>query len=295
MFSIIGIVVVFGAVIGGFLMEKGKMPVLVQPAELLIIGGSALGTLLVANPLPLIIKIFKSLLGVIGGSRFSPAYYLESVKMLFDIFQFARKSGMAKLEEDIENPQKSALFSKYPALMKDHHILDFVCDTLRTSVAGVVAPHDLDALVEADIDIHHHASSAPVRSLTTVADALPGLGIVAAVLGIVITMGALGGPPEQIGEKVAAALVGTFLGILLSYGVVGPLAANLEKLIDAESEYYQVLRAGLMAFAKGMAPMIAVEFARRAIPHEMRPTFKEMEATCKGKGAAPAGNAAKAA
>jgi chemotaxis protein MotA len=295
MFSIIGIVVVFGAVIGGFLMEKGKMPVLVQPAELLIIGGSALGTLLVANPLPLIIKIFKSLLGVIGGSRFNPAYYLESIKMLFDIFQFARKSGMAKLEEDIENPQKSALFSKYPALMKDHHILDFVCDTLRTSVAGVVAPHDLDALVEADIDIHHHASSAPVRSLITVADALPGLGIVAAVLGIVITMGALGGPPEQIGEKVAAALVGTFLGILLSYGVVGPLASNLEKLIDAESEYYQVLRAGLMAFAKGMAPMIAVEFARRAIPHEMRPTFKEMEATCKGKGAVPAGKSAKAA
>lgn len=302
MFSIIGIVVVFGAVIGGFLMEKGKMPVLVQPAELLIIGGSAVGTLLAANPLPLIIKIFKSLLGVIGGSRFTSAFYLETIKMLFDIFQFARKSGMAKLEEDVENPEKSALFSKYPALMKDHHILDFVCDTLRTSVAGVVAPHDLDALVEADIDIHHHASSAPVRSLTTVADALPGLGIVAAVLGIVITMGALGGPPEQIGEKVAAALVGTFLGILLSYGVVGPLAANLEKMIDAESEYYQVLRAGLMAFAKGMAPMIAVEFARRAIPHDMRPTFKDMEATCKGKGAAaaagkapPAGKTAKAA
>jgi chemotaxis protein MotA len=296
MFAIIGIVVVFGAVIGGFLMEKGKMPVLVQPAELLIIGGSALGTLLVANPLPLIIKIFKSLIGVIGGSRFTAAYYLESIKMLFDIFQFARKSGMAKLEEDVENPEKSALFSQYPALMKDHHILDFVCDTLRTSVAGVVAPHDLDALVEADIDIHHHASSAPVRSLTTVADALPGLGIVAAVLGIVITMGALGGPPEQIGEKVAAALVGTFLGILLSYGVVGPLAANLEKMIDAETEYYQVLRAGLMGFAKGMAPMIAVEFARRAIPHDMRPTFKDMEATCKGKGAAaPAGKAAKAA
>jgi chemotaxis protein MotA len=175
--------------------------------------------------------------------------------------------------------------------MKDHHILNFICDTLRTAVAGVVAPHDLDALIEADIEIHHHASSAPVRSLTTVADALPGLGIVAAVLGIVITMGSLGGPPEQIGEKVAAALVGTFLGILLSYGVVGPLAANLEKSIDAETEYYQVLRAGLMAFAKGMAPMIAVEFARRAIPHDMRPTFQDMEATIKNKGksAAPAG------
>lgn len=288
MFSIVGIVVVFGAIIGGFLMEKGKMPVLVQPAELLIIGGSAFGTLLVANPLPLVMRIFKSLLGVIGSSRFTAAFYLESLRMLFDIFQFARKSGMAKLEEDIENPEKSVLLSKYPNMSKDHHILHFVCDTLRTAVAGVVAPHDLDALIETDIDIHHHGISAPVRSLVTVADALPGLGIVAAVLGIVITMGALGGPPEQIGHKVAAALVGTFLGILLSYGVVGPLAANLEKSVDAESEYYQMLRAGLMAFAKGMAPMIAVEFARRAIPHEMRPTFKDMEATCKGKGAAAA-------
>jgi chemotaxis protein MotA len=286
MFSIIGIVIVFGSVIGGFLMEKGKMPVLLQPAELLIIGGSALGTLLVANPLPLIVKIFKSLIGVMGGSPFSAALYLESLKMLSDIFQFARKSGIAKLEEDIENPEKSAVFAKYPKLVKDRHVLHFVCDTLRTAVSGVVAPHDLDALVEADIEIHHHESSAPVRALSTVADALPGLGIVAAVLGIVITMGALGGPPEQIGEKVAAALVGTFLGILLSYGLVAPLAANLEKIIDAESQYYQMLRAGLMAFAKGMAPMISVEFARRAIPHDVRPTFKDMETACKGGGIA---------
>lgn len=283
MFAIIGIVVVFGSIIGGFLMEKGKMPVLMQPAELLIIGGSAFGTLLVANPLPLIKRIFRSLFGVIGGSRFTSGFYLESLRMLSDIFQFARKSGMAKLEEDIENPEKSVLLSKYPKMSKDHHILHFVCDTLRTAVAGVVAPHDLDALIETDIEIHHQGISAPVRALMTVADALPGLGIVAAVLGIVITMGALGGPPEKIGEKVAAALVGTFLGILLSYGFVGPLAANLEKTMDAEAEYYQMLRAGLMAFAKGMAPMIAVEFARRAIPHELRPTFKEMEATCKGK------------
>ena len=233
---------------------------------------------------------------MLGGSRFTSEFYLESIKMLSDIFQFARKSGMAKLEEDIEKPEKSVLLSKYPQMIKDHHILHFVCDTLRTAVAGVVAlPHDLDALVEADIEIHHHASSAPVKALITVADALPGLGIVAAVLGIVITMGALGGPPEQIGEKVAAALVGTFLGILLSYGVVGPLASNLEKSIDAESEYYQVLRAGLMAFAKGMAPMIAVEFARRAVPHDMRPTFQKMEATIKNKGAAAPAEAAKAA
>ncbi|HYA17800.1 MAG TPA: flagellar motor stator protein MotA [Bryobacteraceae bacterium] len=283
MFALIGIVVVFGSIIAGFLMEKGNLLVLVQPAELVIIGGAALGTILVANPLSLAIRIFKSILTVIGGSPFNKAFYLESLKMLSDIFVFARKSGTAKLEEEVENPEKSAMFKKYPAVVKDHHILHFVCDTLRTAVCGVVAPHDLDDLLEKDIDIHHHEVMAPARAMATVADALPGLGIVAAVLGVVITMGALGGPPEQIGHKVAAALVGTFLGILLSYGMVAPLAANVEKIIDAESQYYQTLRAGLMAFAKGMAPSIAVEFARRAIPPELRPSFKETEAACKGR------------
>jgi chemotaxis protein MotA len=292
MFSILGILVVFAAVIGGFLMEQGKLLVLLQPSELVIIGGAAVGTVLVANPLPTILKIFRSVFRVLGGNPYGKAYYLESLKMLNDIFQFARKSGMAKLEEDVENPQKSATFSKYPKMLKDHHLLHFVCDTLRMAVSGVVPPYDLDALLENDIDVHHHEQMVPVRALSTVADALPGLGIVAAVLGVVITMGALSGPPEQIGEKVGAALVGTFLGILLSYGVVAPLAANIEKMVDAGTQFYQVMRAGLMAFAKGMAPPIAVEFARRAIPHEVRPTFREMEAACKGGGAAAAAKAA---
>ena len=286
MFAIIGIVVVFGAVIGGVLLEHGKLMVLMQPNELIIIGGAAVGTVLVANPLPVIIKTVKSVIGVLGGNPYSKAYYLESLKMLNDIFQFARKSGMAKLEEDVENPDKSATFSKYPKMLKDHHMLHFVCDTLRMSVSGVVAAHDLDAILENDIDVHHHEQMAPAKALSTVADALPGLGIVAAVLGVVITMGSLNGPPQEIGEKVGAALVGTFLGILLSYGVVSPLSANIEKIVDASTQFYQVLRAGLMAFAKGMAPSIAVEFARRAIPHEVRPTFKEMEAACKGGAAA---------
>jgi chemotaxis protein MotA len=292
MFSILGILVVFGAVIGGFLMEQGKLLVLLQPSELVIIGGAAVGTILVANPLPTILKIFRSVFKVLAGNPYGKAYYLESLKMLNDIFQFARKSGMARLEEDVENPQKSATFSKYPKMLKDHHLLHFVCDTLRMSVSGVVPPYDLDALLENDIDVHHHEQMVPVRALSTVADALPGLGIVAAVLGVVITMGALSGPPEQIGEKVGAALVGTFLGILLSYGVAAPLAANIEKMVDAGTHFYQVMRAGLMAFAKGMAPPIAVEFARRAIPHEVRPTFREMEAACKGGGAAAAAKAA---
>ncbi len=286
MFAIIGLVVVFGAILGGYLMENGPLAVLVQPAELIIIGGAALGTLLIANPLPLVIKIFKSLLGILAGNKFTKDYYLESLKMLNDIFSFARKAGMAKLEEDVENPDKSAVFSKYPKLIKDHHLLHFVCDTLRTAVSGVVPPHDLDAMLENDIDVHHHEALATAKALATVSDALPGLGIVAAVLGVVITMGALGGPPEEIGHKVAAALVGTFLGILLSYGVVSPIAANLEKTIEAEGQFYQMLRAGLMAFARGMAPMIAVEFARRATPHELRPSFKNLESACKGAKAA---------
>ena len=281
MFAIIGIVLVFGAILGGFLMEKGPLLVLVQPAELVIIGGSALGTLLIANPLPLVIKIFKNLIGILSGSRYTQAYYLETLKMLYDLFQLARKSGMAKLEEEIEAPSKSALFTKYPSLIKDHHLLHFVCDTLRTAVAGVVLPHDLDALLENDIEVHHHETGAPIRALATVGDALPGLGIVAAVLGVTITMSALGGPPEEIGHKVAAALVGTFLGILLCYGVVAPLAANMEKSAEAEAQHYQVLRAGLMAFARGMAPIIAVEFGRRAIPHSVRPHFPDMEKACK--------------
>ena len=282
MFAIIGLVIVFGAILGGFIMEEGPLAVLVQPAELVIIGGAAAGTLLVGNPLPVVIKMFKGLIGVMSGSKYTKSFYLESLMLLNDIFTFARKSGMAKLEEDVENPDKSAVFSKYPKIIKDHHIMHFVCDTLRTAVSGVVPPHDLDAMLENDIDIHHHEAMLPAKALSTVSDALPGLGIVAAVLGVVITMGALGGPPEAIGHKVAAALVGTFLGILLCYGVGAPLASNLEQVIDAEGQFYQMLRAGLMAFARGMAPMIAVEFARRAIPHDLRPSFKDMESACKG-------------
>lgn len=286
MFAIIGVLVVIGAVVGGYLMEKGNLMVLVQPAELVIIAGAALGTLLIANPLPTVMKIVKGLIAVLSGSKYTGKFYLESLQMLNDIFQFARKQGMAKLEEDVEKPEASQLFSKYPKFLKDHHALDFVCDTLRTSLSGVVPPFELDQMMETDLEVHHHEAGVPVSALTTVADALPGLGIVAAVLGVVITMGALGGPPEAIGHKVAAALVGTFLGILLCYGFFGPLAGNMTKMNDAESQYYNSLRVGLLAFAKGMAPMISVEFARRSIPADVRPSFKDLEKACKGGAAA---------
>ena len=288
MFSIIGIIVVFGAVIGGFLLEHGKLAVLIQPNELIIIGGAAIGTILVANPLPVITKTIKAMIGVLAGNPYNKAYYLESLKMLNDIFQFARKSGMAKLEEDVENPDKSATFSKYPKMLKDHHMLHFVCDTLRMSVSGVVAAHDLDAILENDIDVHHHEEAAPAKALSTVADALPGLGIVAAVLGVVITMGALGGPPEEIGKKVAAALVGTFLGILLCYGLVGPLAARMGKMAEEEHAFLMVLRVTMIAFLKGVAPIMAVEIGRRTVPGHVRPSFAVVEAACRGAKDAPA-------
>ena len=274
-------------------MEKGNLMVLVQPAELVIIGGAALGTLLIANPLPVVIQIFKGILASLGGSKFTKAYYLETLRMLLDLFNFARKAGMAKLEADVEDPHKSEVFKKYPKFMKDHHALDFVCDTIRMSLSGTISPFELDQMMELDMEVHHHQALVPISALTTVADALPGLGIVAAVLGVVITMGALGGPPEEIGHKVAAALVGTFLGILLCYGFFAPLAGMMTKMVDAEGQYYNALRTALLAFSKGSAPVLAVEFARRSIPAEYRPSFKDFEKATKGGGTAAV--AAKAA
>ena len=282
MFTIIGIVVVFGAVVAGYLMEHGNLMVLVQPAELLIIGGAGLGTLLVANPLSTLLRIGKGLLTVLKGTPYTREFYLETLKMLNGVFMQARKLGMVKLEEDVENPAKSQVFSKYPNFLANHHAVDFVCDTLRMAISGSVLPFDLDQMMEMDMEVHHHAAEKPVAALSTVADALPGLGIVAAVLGVVITMGALGGPPEEIGHKVAAALVGTFLGILLCYGFLGPLAANLTKMNEAEGDYLRCLRQGVMAFIKGSAPVLAVEFARRSIPGDVRPSFKEVEDAARG-------------
>jgi len=212
--------------------------------------------------------------------------------MLNELFHYARKNGAVKLEADIEEPHKSALFKNYPGFLKNHHALYFVCDTLRMYISGGVGSFELDQMMELDMEVHHQSASVPVASLTTIADSLPGLGIVAAVLGVVITMGALGGPPEEIGHKVAAALVGTFLGILLCYGFVGPLASNMGKLNDAEAQFYHCLRVAVNAFIRGSAPILAIEFARRTIPAELRPTFQEMEQYCKRGGAAPAPGAA---
>ncbi|HXP81350.1 MAG TPA: flagellar motor stator protein MotA [Verrucomicrobiae bacterium] len=284
MFSIIGIVVVFGAVVAGYLMEHGNLKVLMQPAELIIILGAAIGTVLVANPLHILKKIGTGIGGAFGGSPFTKQRYLDSLKMMYELFTRARKEGLMSLEADSDAPDQSTVFSKYPDFLKDHHALHFVCDSLRMAASGGIEPFDADQMMELDMDVHHHEATQPVAALSTMADSLPGLGIVAAVLGVVITMGALGGPPEEIGKKVAAALVGTFLGILLCYGLVGPLASNMAKTADDEHAYYHVLRVMLVALLKGTAPTVAIEVGRRAIPGHVRPTFEEAEAHIKNKG-----------
>jgi chemotaxis protein MotA len=296
MFAIIGIVVVFGAVAGGYLMEHGKILVLLQPAELVIIGMAAIGTLLVANPLHILKRIAAGLAAVFKGSKFTKQWYLDSLKMMYQLFNRARREGLVALESDVETPDQSQILTQYPAFLSDHHARDFVCDTLRMAISGGVEPFDLDQMMELDMEVHHHDTGAPVASMSTVADSLPGLGIVAAVLGVVITMGALGGPPEELGKKVAAALVGTFLGILLCYGLVGPLAANMAKAADEEQAYYHVLRVVMVAFIKGTSPVLAIEIGRRAIPGNVRPDFQETEQYCKNTaaaaGSAPAAEAA---
>src|SRR5438445_4493147 len=295
MFVIIGIVVVIGAIVSGYLMEHGNLKVLLQPAELVIIGGAGAGTELIANPLFILKKILGGLVGAFSGSPYTKERYLETLKMLAELLARARKEGLMALEADSDAPDKSPVFSKYPKFLKDHPALHFVCDTLRMAASGGVEAFDMDQMMERDMEVHHHEQVQPVAALSTMADSLPGLGIVAAVLGVVITMGALGGPPEEIGHKVAAALVGTFLGILLCYGFIGPVASTMTHMNEAESQYYHCLRTGMIAFLTGTAPIMAVEIARRAIPGHVRPSFKELEQTCRGGGAAPAAAAAAAA
>ena len=292
MFPILGILVVLGCIAGGYLMEKGNLLVLMQPAELIIIGGAALGTVLIGNPPYILKSIISSLLAVFKGGHYTAATYLDTLRFLNDFFSTSRKNGITALENDLDEPDKSALFKRHPSFAKDKEAMHFFCDTMRTLLAGGVEVHDLDQIMETDLEVLHKQALLPAAAISTMADSLPGLGIVAAVLGVVITMSALGGPPEEIGHKVAAALVGTFLGILLCYGFLGPMAANIKKQTNAEGEYFLCLRMGLLAFMKGVPPILALEAARRAIPHHVRPTFQEMDKACRKPAAAPAEAAA---
>jgi chemotaxis protein MotA len=273
MFAILGIAIVFAAVIGGFLLEKGNIHVLLQPAELLIIAGAATGTLLAANPAHILKGIVGGLMGTIKGSPLGKARYLSTLRMMYQFVNKVRREGLLSVENDVEKPRESAIFKEYPEFLSDQHACDFVCDTLRMAITGGVEPFDMDQMMELDMEVHHHGATQPVSALTTVADALPGLGIVAAVLGVVIT----------------------FLGILLCYGVAGPLSSNMAKAADDHNSYLHVLRVLLLSFLKGSAPMIAIEMARRAIPAHVRPSFDEMEKSCKASGTAVAAQSAAAA
>jgi chemotaxis protein MotA len=287
MLVIVGSLIVLGSVLGGFMMAGGAVGVLIQPSELVVIGGAALGSLITSTPLP----ILKGLVGQFKqffAARPGKQDYLELLGMLYQLFKLTQQSGVMALESHVEDATKSPIMSKYPKFLANHHAVHFLSDSIKVIILGGIAPHDLEALMDEDLDVHHHEALKPSTTLQTIGDALPGLGIVAAVLGIVITMQAIDGPVEEIGHHVAAALVGTFLGILMCYGFVGPMATNLAHIVNDDAHYLVCIKTGLLAVYKGFPPAIAVEFARRVLPGEVRPTFDETEKFCKQSGQAAA-------
>ncbi len=279
MLVIVGIITVFATVIGGYILEGGHIMALYQPVEVLIIGGAAVGAMLVGNSMH-VIKGMVSQLTAIFGSGYTKQDYQDILVMMFEIFNIARKDGLIGLEAHVEHPEDSDIFKKYPKFLKNHHAVDFFADTMRVIISGAVQPTDLEDLMDNDIEALLEEELHPSHALNTVSDSLPGLGIVAAVLGIVITMGAIDGPPEEIGHKVGAALVGTFLGILACYGFVGPLAANMKFRINEDIQYIGCMKHALLSFNKGVAGVIAVEFARRTLFADVRPGFTELEEAC---------------
>ena len=285
MFTIIGLLVVIGSVIGGYVMHHGKVEVLWQPTEFIIIGGAGLGAFIVANGIGTLKASFAATLGLLKPSPYSKTAYSELLQVLYDIFQKARKDGLVGLESHIEEPEKSDIFTKYPAFSANRHAVALLADTLKVLLTGAVEDHNLAEILDIDLDQQHEANMHVPHAITTVGDAMPGFGIVAAVLGVIITMGSIGGAASEIGEKVAAALVGTFIGILLAYGIIGPIATAIQARVKAEHAYMCCIRTALLSFARGDAPMTAVEFARRNIdPHE-RPTFAELEGLTRKKAA----------
>ena len=281
MLLIVGAIVVMGSVIGGYLMHGGEPLVLNQPAEFVIIGGAAIGSLLIGTP-PIVLRRLLSQIKELFRPGTLKAEYGELLAMLYQTVKAAQQSGVMALEAHVETPASSPIFSKYPKFLARHHAVDFFADSVKLIIIGGISPHDLESVMDQDLEVRHHENSKPANTLNKVADALPGLGIVAAVLGVVVTMGAIDGPPAEIGHKVGAALVGTFLGILLSYGFTQPLATNLEQRVLQEAYYEQCIKSGVLAMYKGFSPMVSVEFARRVLPDELRPTFDETEKLCKG-------------
>ena len=277
MFVIIGIIVVFGAVIGGYLMEHGNLHLLVQPAELVIIGGAALGGFLISNPMKVIKATIAALTGIFTSKAHTKDDYIDALMLLNGIFYKIRQQGLVSIESDVDEPENSALFSKYPNILKNKRAIHLITDTLRTVMTTTIASHELEALIDTELETYHEEILLPSKSVNFMADALPGLGIVAAVLGVVITMGKMKEPPDVLGESVGAALVGTFLGVLMCYGFVGPMGKNLEHNTSEKMQYLNVMKVALVSFLGGSAPKVAVEFGRRVVPENVQPSFLEIE------------------
>jgi chemotaxis protein MotA len=285
MFVIIGYVVVLVAVFGGYWLAGGKFPVIIKaaPIELAIIGGSAIGAFLVGNSAKVIKATIAAVPTLFKGSKYTKPRYMELMALLYEILAKARKEGLMSIEGDVENPHDSPLFQKFPNISADHHLVEFITDYLRMMVSGNMNSHEIENLMDGEIETHHHEAHAPMNAIQGVGDGLPAFGIVAAVLGVVKTMASVGQPPAVLGQMIAGALVGTFLGILLAYGFVSPLAKLLEQKADEGHKELQCVKITLLASLQGYAPAIAVEFGRKVLFSTERPSFQELEAHVKQK------------
>lgn len=277
MIAIVGVVIILVSVLGGYLYIQGPLGVLVQPSEIIVIGGACLGSVILSSPIKLIMLVLHELPLILKGSPYDKEAFIEALRMQYEIFVNVKKGSWLAIEGDINTPQSSSIFSKYPKFLNNHHAVAFFCDSLSMLVNGTAHIEEIETAMDQELETHHEEAAIVPGIITKASDSLPGLGIVAAVLGIVVTMQHIDGPPEEIGHHVAAALVGTFLGLLLSYGLCSPLSANLEKLSMMEGRYLACIKTGLVAFASGAAPATAVEFARRSIFSFDRPTSAELD------------------
>lgn len=277
MLVIVGYIVVMASVFGGFAMAGGHLAVLFQPLELLMIGGAALGATFVGNNNKSLKATLKAFPSLFKGSRYTKALYMELMSLLFELLSKVRKEGLMSIEGDVEKPEESPIFSKYPGVLADHHIVEFMTDYLRLMVSGNMDAFQIENLMDNEIETHHHEGEVPAHVIAKLGDGLPAFGIVAAVMGVVHTMESVGIPPAELGILIAHALVGTFLGILLAYGFVGPLASLLEQKLHESSKMFQCVKVTLLASLNGYAPALAVEFGRKVLFSTERPSFSELE------------------
>ena len=277
MFFIVGSVIVISCVIGGYMLNGGHMIVLFQPFEVMIIIGAAIGAFITSNRKPVLKGTLSSITGLLKAERYDKEAYLELLSLLYSIFKLAKTKGALALEQHVENPNESALFQRFPKFYSDHHAVVFVCDYLRLLTLGTDNHHEMETLMDEDIETHHLEHAAVVGAVQNMAAGLPALGIVAAVLGVIHTMGSITEPPAVLGHLIGGALVGTFMGVLLSYGFVGPIGAAIKNRGEAEQRYFLCIKAAILAYMQGYAPSVAVEFARKSLNTDVRPSFYEVE------------------